>query len=190
MTIGIYGGSFNPIHIGHTALAQHLCINGYIDELWFMVSPQNPLKTDSNLLDENIRLHLAKLATIHYPQLKISDFEFHLPRPSYTVDTLHSLRTSYPNDEFVLIIGADNWLVFDRWKEPQDILLHHRIIIYPRPGYEINESELPKGVTLVDCPLFPISSTAIRQMIKAGQDYTEFVDQSVANEIIKNKYYL
>ena len=190
MTIGIYGGSFNPIHRGHTQLADYLCKHRLVDELWFMVSPCNPLKADSSdILDEQARLHLAQIATAEQSHLKVSDFEFHLPRPSYTVDTLRALRTTYPKHEFVLIIGADNWLVFDRWKAPEEILQYHRIVIYPRPGYEIDKNTLPQGVTLVNTPLFPISSTEIRQRISKGLDVSDFVDPAVEKEIYRQGYY-
>lgn len=187
---GIYGGSFNPIHNGHTQLADFLCKQGFLDELWFMVSPQNPLKPSAELLDENIRLQLACMATAKFPSLKVSDFEFHLPRPSFTVDTLAALRNAYPDRDFVLVIGADNWLVFDKWRQPEEILRHHHLIIYPRPGYEIDATKLPENVMLVNTPLIPISSTEIRRRIATGQDYTYFIDTAVAEEIKQNQYYL
>lgn len=187
---GIYGGSFNPIHNGHTQLADFLCKQGFLDELWFMVSPQNPLKPSAELLDENIRLQLARMATAKFPSLKVSDFEFHLPRPSFTVDTLAALRNAYPDRDFVLVIGADNWLVFDKWRQPEEILRHHHLIIYPRPGYEIDATQLPENVMLVNTPLIPISSTEIRRCIATGQDYTYFIDTAVAEEIKQNQYYL
>ena len=120
---GIFGGSYNPIHIGHLALANYLCEYGELDELWFMVSPQNPFKAhSSDLWDDNLRLELVRLAVEGYPKLHASDFEFHMPRPSYTVNTLEKLREAYPDREFILIIGADNWLSFPRWKDADIIM--------------------------------------------------------------------
>ena len=141
---GIYGGSFNPIHRGHVELAERLCRDEGLDELWFMVSPQNPFKKSSpDLLNENIRLELARMAVREHPCLKVSDFEFRLPRPSYTADTLAALRQAYPDRLFTLVIGADNWLAFKDWKKPDEILSHHRILVYPRPGYAVEAASLP-----------------------------------------------
>ena len=130
--VGIFGGSFNPIHLGHTALAAYICEQGFVDEVWLMVSPQNPLKLDLTLLDENDRLAMARLATAPYPMLRACDFEFTLPRPSYTYHTLQALRKAYPDHEFSLIIGEDNWQCFDRWYRGEDIARETSIIIYPR----------------------------------------------------------
>ena len=130
--IGIFGGSFNPIHLGHTALAAYICEQGLVDEVWLMVSPQNPLKRDLTLLDENERLTMARLAVASYPMLKASDFEFTLPRPSYTYHTLQALRAAYPECEFSLIIGEDNWQCFHRWYRGEDIARETPIIVYPR----------------------------------------------------------
>ena len=136
---GIFGGSFNPIHIGHLALANYLCENGYVDELWFLVSPQNPFKQSANdLLDDQARLELARLAIKENSNLHVSDFEFTLPRPSYTYKTLRALRQTYPDREFLLVIGADNWQAFDRWAEPEEIRAHHQILVYPRTGYPLD----------------------------------------------------
>ncbi|MBR3858064.1 MAG: nicotinate-nicotinamide nucleotide adenylyltransferase, partial [Bacteroidaceae bacterium] len=110
--IGIFGGSFNPVHLGHTALAAYICGQGLTDEVWMMVSPQNPLKQNLELLDEDIRLEMLRLAVVDYPELKACDFEFHLPRPSYTYHTLQALHEAYPEYEFSLIIGEDNWQYF------------------------------------------------------------------------------
>lgn len=187
---GIYGGSFNPIHNGHTTLAELLCEAGQLDELWFLVSPCNPLKKEqTDLLDENARLALAHLAVRNHPKLKVSDFEFSFPRPSYTVDTLAALRQSFPDRRFTLIIGADNWLAFDRWKSPEEILHHHRILIYPRRGYPVNVSSLPCGVTLVDTPLIDLSSTDIRRCIAEGKDASFGLDEAVWEEIQNKGYY-
>ena len=165
MTIGIYGGSFNPIHQGHLKLGRWLVRQSLVDELWFLVSPQNPLKPTTGLLDDRARLRLARLAVGRSKSLRVSDFEFHRPRPSFMSDTLAALRADYPDRDFVLVIGADNWLDFPCWHEPEAILAHHRIIVYPRPGYPIDASQLPYGVSLVDTPLLDISSTHIRDAI-------------------------
>lgn len=187
---GIYGGSFNPIHKGHVRLAELLCEAGGLDELWFLISPRNPFKQDdTGLLDENIRLELARMATRHLPKLKVSDFEFNLPRPSYTADTLAALREAYPSRKFTLIIGADNWLAFDRWKAPEEILRHHRILVYPRPGYPVDASTLPSGVTLVNTPLIHLSSTELRNAIASGKDASYGLDEAVWKEIQDKKYY-
>ncbi len=169
MTVtGIYGGSFNPIHSGHTRLAEQLCSQGRVDELWLMVSPQNPLKRQAGLLDDEARLHLARLAVQESRQVKVSDFEFHLPRPSFMVNTLAALRKHFPERRFVLVIGADNWLHFDRWYQPEEIRAHHQILVYPRPGYPLKTDSLPAGVILADTPLLNISSTEIREEIHRG----------------------
>ena len=130
--VGIFGGSFNPIHLGHTALAAAICDRGLVDEVWFMVSPQNPFKVDEELLDEQRRLAMVRLAVAGDERLRASDFEFTLPRPSYTSVTLRALTDAYPDTEFSLIIGEDNWDAFDRWHEADYILKHHPIIVYPR----------------------------------------------------------
>ena len=186
----IYGGSFNPIHNGHTHRATCLCNQGYTQEVWFMVSPCNPLKAHANdLLDETARLEMVRLATRHDPRLLACDFEFTLPRPSYTVDTLRSLRETYPQRDFCLIIGADNWLTFHRWREPQEILRHHTILVYPRPGYPIAADRLPAGVTLVQTPLLDISSTCIRHRLAQGQDVGAYLHPDVARHIAQQGYY-
>lgn len=180
---GIFGGSFNPIHIGHLALANYLCEFEGLDELWFMVTPQNPLKQETELLDDETRLHLVKSATQGYPKFKASDFEFHLPKPSYTIDTLDELRKAFPEREFYLIIGADNWSIFNKWKDHQRILDESQLFIYPRKGYEIEENKLPANVRLVKAPEMEISSTFIREAIKQGKDIRYFLPPYVYDEI-------
>lgn len=187
---GIYGGSFNPIHKGHVQLADTICQEGWVDEVWFLVSPQNPFKQEAtDLIDEHARLSLAQLAVEGHPRLKACDFEFHLPRPSYTAHTLAALRETYPERKFTLIIGADNWQTFPFWKSPEDILLHHRILIYPRPGYPIDEADLPAGVQLVDTPLLDISSTVLRHCIAKGGDASYGLAPAVWDEIRRKGYY-
>ena len=181
---GIFGGSYNPIHIGHLALGNYLCEYGELDELWFMVSPQNPFKAhSSDLWDDELRLELVRLAVEDYPKFYASDFEFPLPKPSYMVNTLQKLREAYPDREFVLIIGADNWKSFPRWKDADIIMKHHQLMVYPRPGYEIDESTLPAQVQLVDTPLLEVSSTFIRESLKAGKDVRYFLHPKVWEKI-------
>ncbi|MBR6141237.1 MAG: nicotinate (nicotinamide) nucleotide adenylyltransferase [Bacteroidaceae bacterium] len=166
---GIYGGSFNPIHEGHVALAKALLGSGLVDEMWLLVSPQNPFKVNTELLDDNMRLHLARLAVRDVPGVEVCDREFSLPRPSYMYNTLSALSKEHPDREFVLVIGADNWERFPDWYRSKDILSAYRIIIYPRPGYALKD--VPEGVTVADTPLLDISSTEIRRRIAFEPDY-------------------
>lgn len=160
---GIYGGSFNPVHLGHVRLAKALADSDLLDEVWLLVSPQNPFKTDSRLLDDDERLHLARLAVADVPGVEVCDREFSMPRPSYMYNTLRALSREHPDREFVLIIGADNWERFPQWYRSRDILRSHRVIICPRPGFTCQD--LPAGVTVADTPLYDISSTGIRRLL-------------------------
>ena len=176
---GIFSGSFNPIHIGHLALANYLCEYEGLDEIWFMVSPQNPLKTQAELWSDELRLQLVGLSISDYPRFQVSDFECHLPRPSYSVHTLEKLREAYPEREFHFIIGSDNWARFDRWYQSERIIKENQIIIYPRPGFPVNEEELLETVRLVRSPMFEISSTIIREALDAGKDIRYFLHPKV-----------
>ena len=186
---GIFGGTFNPIHLGHLALANYLCEENWVDELWFLITPQNPFKQEQTLLDNHLRMKMVEAAIADYPRFKASDFEFTLPRPSYTVTTLQKLSETYPDREFVLIIGADNWATFDKWKSPEEILRNHRILVYPRPGYEINPHELPAQVKAVNTPLLEISSTFIRESIASGKDIRYFLHPEVYRFIKQHQLY-
>lgn len=166
---GIYGGSFNPIHLGHVSLAKALAESSLVDEMWLLVSPQNPFKANANLLDDETRLRLARLAVSDVPGVEVCDREFFLPRPSYMFNTLTALSREHPDREFVLVIGADNWERFPDWYRSSDILAAYRVIIYPRPGFVL--PDVPKGVTIADTPLLDISSTAIRRRIANDPDY-------------------
>lgn len=184
---GIYGGSFNPIHIGHTQLAQALIESRMVDELWLLVSPQNPLKANQQLLDDEERLHLASIAAEGIEGLCVSDFEFRMPRPSYMVNTLAAMRTQYPDREFILVIGADNWERFPQWYHSEEILAQHQLIIYPRPGYKLEN--LPSNVIVTDTPLLEISSTEIRENINKPDYNGEGLLPAVWEEIKKRGLY-
>ncbi|MBQ9558977.1 MAG: nicotinate-nucleotide adenylyltransferase [Bacteroidaceae bacterium] len=190
MTTGIFGGSFNPIHTGHTRLGEWLVRKGFVDELWFLVSPLNPFKqTRTDLLDDAARVRLARLAVEGKPGLCVSDFEMHLPRPSYMVRTLEELRKAYPERDFCLIIGADNWVRFPQWKDSEEILRRHRVLVYPRPGCPLSPTA-ERGVHFVPSPLFDISSTQIRQAIATGRYHGRGLAPAVWREIKKKGYYL
>lgn len=187
--IGIFGGSFNPIHIGHLALANYLCELEKVDEIWFLVSPHNPLKPREDLLDDNLRLEMVKRSVEGYSKFKVSDIEFQLPRPSYMIHTLDKLKETYPDNEFILIIGADNWTLFPRWKEADRIRKENRIIIYPRRGYHFTQEDLPENVTLSNTPLFEINSTFIRKCLKEGKDLRFFVPKPAYEMIMQQHLY-
>lgn len=182
-TIGIFGGSFNPIHNGHIALCKAFLEQCDIDEVWLMVSPQNPLKQNVELLDDDLRLSLTQKALEGEERIKACDYEFHLPRPSYTWNTLQSLSNDYPHCRFTLLIGGDNWTCFDRWYRSEDILSNYQIAVYPRSGSEIDAMQLPPNVSLINTPLFDISSTEIRQRVAAGQNISGMVPESILEEV-------
>ena len=153
MKTGIFSGSFNPVHIGHLALANYLCEYEGLDEVWFLVTPHNPLKEEDELMDDAFRLKLVQLAIEGYPKFKASDIEFNLSRPSYTIHTLDKLKETYPDREFYLIIGSDNWVLFPCWYQSERILVENHILVYPRPGYPVSSDSLPENVKVV-LPLF------------------------------------
>jgi len=162
--IGIYGGSFNPVHFGHIGLSKWVIENTDLDELWLLVSPNNPLKEAGSLAPEEERLIAVQNAVKDIPHVKASDFEFALPRPSYTANTLRELKKAFPDCEFTLVIGEDNWALFDRWREAEFILANFRIFVYPRHGHETtaNKTNAKNVQFLANAPYFDISSTEIR----------------------------
>ena len=188
--IGIYSGTFNPIHLGHQKLAEYLIENQFVDEVWFVVSPCNPLKKKSEIIDEYIRLDMLIMALQNQPYFKTSDIEFKMPIPSYSIDTLGLLSSQYPNFQFSLIIGSDNALVFDQWKDYQLILKHYPILVYPRDGYDFSvvAAKYPQ-MQLLSSPLYDISSTQIRDFIANKKDVTHWLHPCVYQFIIENHLY-
>ena len=189
MKTGIFGGSFNPIHNGHIRLARQMLALSRLDEIWFVVSPQNPLKRQADLLDDRQRLDMVRLALTEEPQMTACDYEFRLPRPSYTWNTLQSMSRDYPDREFTLLIGGDNWADFDRWYHHDDILGNYPIVIYPRGGSQVDAEALPAGVTLANTGLIGISSTEVRRRIRMGLSFDSLVPPVVANKIIAEHLY-
>lgn len=185
MKIGIFGGSFNPIHNGHVAIGRTMLQAMGLDEVWYMLSPQNPLKQQADLLDENKRMQIVRHALKDEHGLVAKDYEFSLPRPSYTWNTLQNLHRDFPNDEFTLIIGGDNWDKFDKWAHHEDILATHKIAVFPREGAEVPVS-LPENVTFVNVPLINVTSTMLRGMVRTGVDISPYVPAVVLEEIKEN----
>jgi nicotinate-nucleotide adenylyltransferase len=190
MHVGLYFGSFNPIHHGHLIIANYLLENTDLDQLWFVVSPQNPLKSSGSLLNEYHRLFLVQTAIEGENKLKASDIEFKLPKPSYTVDTLTYLQEKYPTHEFSIIMGSDSFQNLPKWKNYQWLLAHFPVYVYKRPAHEVLPS-FPdaRKVVVLDAPLLPISATHIRKNIKEGKSIRYLVPDAVREEIERNSYY-
>lgn len=189
--IGIFGGSFNPIHVGHALIASYIVENSDIDTLWLMVSPQNPLKENSSLASDYHRLRMTELVSRRIENVITSAFEFDLPKPSYTIDTLNALQAKFPDDEFYLVIGADNWCVFDRWKAGEEIITKHRVLIYPRRGYDIVIPEkYSDRVSVVEAPLIEVSSTQVRERLSQFMSVSFYVPEAVERYIIENNLYM
>ncbi|MES2286757.1 MAG: nicotinate (nicotinamide) nucleotide adenylyltransferase [Bacteroidota bacterium] len=189
MKVGLFFGSFNPIHAGHLVLANYMLEYTDLERIWFVVSPHNPLKKKSTLLDEKQRLQLVDLAIGDNSKLKASNIEFNLPQPSYTIVTLTYLKEKYPQHEFVLIMGADNLDSFHKWKNYEEILKHHQLYIYPRPGSDGGNLKDHPQIKLVNAPLIEISSTAIRQAIKEKKDMRYFMPDAVWQYIKEMHFY-
>lgn len=188
MNIGLYFGSFNPIHIGHLIIGNHIAINTEIDEVWFIVSPQNPLKDSASLLNEQHRFSLVKFAVEDATKLKASNVEFSMPKPSYTIDTLIYLSEKYIQHTFTLIIGSDSFLNLDKWKNYNQIILNYNILIYPRHGFALKK-DLPNNIKIINAPLIEISSTHIRKSIKEKKSIRYLVTEKVLDEIELRGYY-
>ena len=188
MHIGLYFGSFNPIHIGHLIIANHIVENSDVDKIWFVVSPHNPLKDAHSLLNEYDRLHLVELAIQDNGKFRASNVEFHLPKPSYTIDTLTYLTERFPLEQFSVVMGADSFQNLHRWKNYEQLVKHYSFIVYNRPGFEINETHDAK-ITLVDAPMLEISSTFVRKQIKENKSIRYMLPDAVWKYIDENGYY-
>ncbi|MBD5300730.1 MAG: nicotinate-nucleotide adenylyltransferase [Bacteroides sp.] len=189
MTIGILGGSFNPVHIGHLMLASYLSQFGGLDEVWLTLSPLNPLKVGSDeLIPDLTRLKMLEIATGDTRGLNVCDYELAMPKPSYTINTLRYLAKRYPRHSFKLIIGSDNWKIFNQWKDHESILSDFGVIVYPRPGYPVG-TIYEDGVDVVNAPTANISSTFLRKAIAKGLDMKYFLPPGVFEYIKENKLY-
>lgn len=187
--IGLYFGSFNPIHIGHLAIANYIVEYTDLKEIWFVVSPQNPLKNKSSLLDDYSRLELVNLAIEDYNAFKSSNIEFKMPKPSYTINTLAHLTEKYPKFSFSLIMGADNITTIHKWKNYEKILSNYTVYVYPRPNIDMNDYLSLPNVIRVNAPLMEISSSFIRQSIKEKKDIRFFLPEKVYKYITDMHFY-
>jgi len=189
MKIGLYFGSFNPIHIGHLAIANYMAEYSDLDQIWFVVSPQNPFKQKSSLLSDYHRLELVNRSIENYTKLKASNIEFGLPKPSYTIDTLTYLKEKFPANEFSLIVGSDNLKSFSKWKNYELILQNHDLYVYPRPGFKDEEVQLEGNIHLVNAPLMEISSSFIREAIKNKKEIPYFMPEAAYSYLKEMHFY-
>ena len=188
MNIGLYFGSFNPIHIGHLIIANHVLNETSINKIWFIVSPQNPFKESKTLLNEFDRLHLVRLATQDDNRIKCSDIEFNLPKPSYTSNTLTFLSEKYPEHQFSLIMGSDSYQNLDKWKNYETIINNYPVYVYKREGHEIKKS-FDKEAVILNAPIIQISASQIREYIKSAKSIRYLVPEIVREEIESRKFY-
>ena len=186
---GLFFGSFNPIHIGHTAIANFMVEFGPLQQIWFIVTPQNPLKKRSNLLDNYQRLELVNRAIGNDHRFVASDIEFKLPQPNYTIDTLVYLKEKYPKRDFYLIIGTDNYVTFKKWKNWEILAADYKFLVYPRPGFDHTQIDFGKNFKFIDAPLIEISSTFIRNAFAKGKDVRYFLSPEVNQYISEMNFY-
>ncbi|NNV55543.1 nicotinate (nicotinamide) nucleotide adenylyltransferase [Limnovirga soli] len=192
MKIGLYFGSFNPIHVGHLIIANHVINTTNYDKIWFVVSPQNPLKPSNSLLNEYTRLHLVRLAIEDNPRFKVIDVEFNLPKPSYTIDTLTYLKEKYPSYSFAVILGSDSYQNLPKWKNYQTLINENELLVYERPGFPFNPHPFtPPSHTILlkGAPLLDISATSIRKLLGEGKSIQYLVSEKVREEINAAGYY-
>ena len=189
MKVGLYFGSFNPVHVGHMIIANYMVEHSDLDQVWMVVSPHNPLKKKDSLANDYDRLHLVNLAIGENDRIKSSNIEFSLPKPSYTIDTLTYLKEKYPNNEFALIMGGDNLKTLPKWKNYLMILKHYSIYVYKRPKYELGELQTHENVHIMDAPLLEISSSYIRKSINEGRSVQYLLTKDVYEYILDSSMY-
>ena len=188
MKIGLYFGSFNPVHVAHLIIANHILNETDIEKIWFIISPQNPFKIESNLLNEYHRLHLVRLATEDDNRIKPSDIEFTLPKPSYTINTLVYLEEKFPEHEFAIIMGSDSFQNLHKWKNYEIVVKNYSIYVYQRPGFD-TVNHINAKLPLLEAPLLQLSATQIRKYIKEGKSIRYMVPDKVLEEIERGRYY-
>ena len=188
MNIGLYFGSFNPIHIGHLIIANHVLNETSINKIWFIISPQNPFKESKTLLNEFDRLHLVRLATQDDNRIKCSDIEFNLPKPSYTSNTLAFLSEKYPEHQFSIIMGSDSYQNLDKWKNYETIINNYPVYVYQREGHEIKKT-FDKEAVILNAPIIQISASQIREHIRSAKSIRYLVPEIVREEIETRKFY-
>jgi nicotinate-nucleotide adenylyltransferase len=189
MKIGLFFGSFNPVHSGHLIIANYIVENTPLEQLWLVVTPHNPLKKRATLADDYQRLHWVNLSVENHTKLHSCNIEFDMPKPSYTIDTLTYLNEKYPQHDFVLIMGGDNLGSFHKWKNHDVILKHNEIYVYKRPNYDLGKLQKHPNVTLIDAPLMEISSSIIRKFIKEGKSIRYWVPDRVLDDIERSSTY-
>lgn len=189
MKIGLFFGSFNPIHTGHLIIADYVALYSDLSEVWLVVTPQNPLKKKASLANDHDRLHLAQIAIENNPRLKVSSIEFSLPKPSYTIDTLAYLKEKYPEKTFCLIMGGDNLQNIEKWKNYEQLLSAHDIYLYHRKGFDEINQEHTSRVTFLDAPILDISSTMIRDRIREGKSIRYLVPDVVCDYVEGSNMY-
>jgi len=194
--IGLFFGSFNPIHIGHLILANYILENSDMDELWFMVSPQNPFKDKKSLLADHNRLDMVQLAVKNYPKMRASNVEFSLPKPSYTIDTLTYLKEKYPNYSFALIMGEDNLDSLPKWKNAEKLMSDYQIIVYPRTfeggtstSLSVSKIKNQENINIINAPIIELSATEIRNMIKEGKNVRPMLPPEVFEYLDGSSFY-
>lgn len=188
MPIGLYFGSFNPIHIGHLIIANHILNETEIKKVWFVISPQNPFKKSTSLINEFDRFHLVQKAIENDRRMKALDIEFCLPKPSYTASTLAYLNEKYPEQQFQILMGSDSFQNLSKWKNADFIIKNYKFLIYKRPGFDVKNT-INAAIEVMDAPLLEISATYIRQLIRSGKSIRYLVPQNIEDELIANRFF-